>query len=230
MDNQQIKDGLGNLFTIRMRDYSTSVDGTLQRSMVLASFLPIEYGIGGMYGHAAKSGILPNAPAMTSTPIYSFYWPGAPPATLKALVRRVRLSIWTLGMFTAGAATFDIYAARAFSTPDSGGTTANLAAYNNQLATSMAPSRAHIVCANVGPLTPGVRTLDLAPLNSQSFMTPATFPQMVTSAPTTLFERLQGEHPLLLAQNEGFVIAATLPGGGPWQFTITTEWDEVEVF
>jgi hypothetical protein len=42
-----------------------------------------------------------------------------------------------------------------------------------------------------------------------------------------LFERMQGEMPLLLAQNEGFLLRATVPQTGTWSFSIAAEWDEI---
>ena len=230
-DNKQIKDGLGNLFTVRMRDYST--DGSLQKTMMDATLVPVEYGPGGVYGHCAKSGTMANAPALTAAPIYSFFWPGAVPLSLFAMVRRVRVSAWATGVFAGGIGFFDIFVARAWSVQDSGGLLANLAAYNNQLNTNMAPSRAVIRYSDFQPLTPGTRTLDAAPLDSQVFNAPVTVPATFLGPQaqrTTLFERLQGEHPLFLAQNEGFVIRVTAPAGGPWQFAITTEWDEIQIF
>jgi hypothetical protein len=54
-DNRQIKDGLGNLFTIRMRDISTNNDGTEQRSMVFATALPVDFGGGAHFIEPAKA-------------------------------------------------------------------------------------------------------------------------------------------------------------------------------
>jgi hypothetical protein len=226
-DNKQIKDGLGNLFSIRMRDVSPAGDGSVQQPMQLVSLLPYDYGNGGMYGHVARSGVMPNAVAMTSAPIYSFYWPGVSgSAPFYAFVRRVRLSVAATNIFAAGIATFEMFAARNFTNMDSGGTTITFTGPNNQLRTSMAPSRSTIMVANTAPLSPGVRTLDAAPLDSQSFVAPVAAPAMFSPSRMTLFERLEGEHPLMLAANEGFVVRTTLPAGGPWQFAVTTEWDE----
>jgi hypothetical protein len=226
-DNRQIKDGLGNLFTVRMRDVSPTGDGSVQQPMQLATLIPQDYGNGGVYAHVAKSGIMPNAVAMTSAPIYSFYWPGVTgSAPFYAFIRRVRLNIAATNIFAAGIATFEMFAARNFTNPDSGGTTITFLAPNNQLRTSMAGSRATIMVANTAPLTPGVRTLDMAPLDSQVFIAPIVAPAVFTPSRVTLFERLPGEHPLMLANKEGFVVRVTLPAGGPWQFAVTTEWDE----
>ena len=57
-DNRQIKDGLGNLFTLRMRDVSLNGDGSVQRNMMLDTLYPVDYGYGGVFQHCAKSGVI----------------------------------------------------------------------------------------------------------------------------------------------------------------------------
>jgi hypothetical protein len=226
MDNKQIKDAVGNIFTLRMRDLSATGDGSLQRSMILASAYPLDYGTGGMYQHCGKSGIMA-AGLAANAPIYAFHWPGS----LLALVRRVRISAWTLGTaFTAGLATFDLYAARGFTVQYGGGNVANLAADAGQLRTSMAPSLAEIMWSATVALTPGTRTLDPDPLDSRTVTAPTTGNAPFAAGALTLFEKQQGEHPLMLVQNEGFVIRASVPATGTWSFAVTTEWDEIGVF
>jgi hypothetical protein len=39
-----------------------------------------------------------------------------------------------------------------------------------------------------------------------------------------------GEWPLVLAQNEGFVVQATVPATGTWAFQAIIEWSEVTSF
>jgi hypothetical protein len=227
MDNKQIKDGVGNLFTLRMRDLSATGDGSLQRSMILASAYPLDYGAGGMFQHCGKSGIMA-AGLAAAAPIYAFHWP----ANLTALVRRVRVSAWTLGTaFSAGLATFDLYTARDFTAQYGAGTVANLSGEAAQLRTSMAPSLAEIMYAATATLTPGTRTLDPDPLESRVATAPTTANTPFTAAGAlTLCEKQQGEHPLLLVANEGFVIRATVPATGVWSFAVTTEWDEIGIF
>jgi hypothetical protein len=43
-------------------------------------------------------------------------------------------------------------------------------------------------------------------------------------------EDIGPEHPVLLAQNEGFVVRATVPATGTWQFGITVAWAEVTAY
>jgi hypothetical protein len=226
MDNKQLKDGVGNLFTLRLRDRSAVGDGSYQQTMVLASGYPLDYGSGGMFQHCAKSGAMVAGLAAAS-PIYAFHWP----ANLTALIRRVRISAWTLGTaFAAGLATFDLYAARAFTAQYGGGNVANLTGEAGQLRTSMNHSLADIMWAATVALAPGTRTLDPDPLNSLTLTAPITTNAPASAAPLTLFEKQQGEHPLMLVANEGFVIRASVPATGLWSFAVTTEWDEVESF
>ena len=229
-DNKQIKDALGDLFTLRMRDVSLNQDGSVQRNLTLETLYPIDYGYGGVFQHCAKSGVI-NAGIAANSPIYSFQWPSITPEVPFALVRRVRLNAWTVAAFASGNVTFDIFVARAFTVADTGGTVASLN-LSNMLRTSMASSLASIMCANTGALTPGTRVLDPAPLDSQTVIAPTTIGVPFTAQRMTLFEKLQGEHPLLLAPNEGFVVRVTVPppGVGTWSFAITTEWDEVTIF
>jgi len=226
-DNKQIKDGLGNLFTIRMRDISSASDGSVQRSMILASLIPLDYGTGGMYQHTAKSDEIA-AGLAANAPIYAFMWT---PASLFTILRRIKLAAWTTATpFGAGLATFELFVARPFSVQDTGGATVGLTGNNAKLRSSMLPSQAKIRRASSGALTPGTRTLDGTPLTSLNVAAPTTALTTFTPAPMTLFDKPPGDHPLVLAAVEGFVIQATVPAAGTWSFAITTEWDEISVY
>lgn len=227
MDNKQIKDGLGDLFTVRMRDYSAGTDGSVQRSMILATPYPLDYGAGGSFSHRALAPELAAAPALASAPIYSFLWPAATPA----IIARVRVAAWATGTpFSVGPGWFSIRVARAFTAQATGGNTAALAGNANKLASAMASSAASITFANGVPLTPGTWTLDTDPLDSAFCFAPTVADTMFTPTPMMLLDKRNGEQPLLLEQNEGFVVSATLPPAGSWQFAVTTEWSEVLVF
>ena len=39
-----------------------------------------------------------------------------------------------------------------------------------------------------------------------------------------------GESPLILSQNEGFVVRATVPATGTWQFGVTVCWTELTAY
>lgn len=224
MDNKQIKDGLGDIFTLRTRDISPQSDGSVQRSMVYSTLYPLDYSPGGIYQHVAKSGVIaPYLPAGST--IYSFLWtsPG-----MLALIWRLRMMAWTVTAFSGGLATFDLFVARNFTAGDSGGIPANLGGENNQLRTSMAASSAAIQIASTGGLTPGTRTLDAAPMESFTALAPQTNDMLFPTEPVILFEKDKGDHPLLLAQNEGFVINASVPNSNStWSVAVTLEWNEL---
>jgi hypothetical protein len=225
-DNRQIKDGLGNLFTIRMRDISAGNDGTYQRSMVLSSMLPVDYGGGGSYHRASKSGVVA-ANTAAASPIYSFQWPSQ---TSLALIRRLRMSVWSVDVgFTAGMCLFEMMMARGFTAQMTGGVATNLTGDAAKLRTSMASSQASIMRSDTAPLTGGTYIQDAEPGVMETWATAVGSQPYtpISMGPIKLFEKLQGEMPLLLAQNEGFFIRSTVPQTGTWSFTVMIEWDEV---
>jgi len=225
-DNKQIKDGLGNLFTIRSRDVSPLGDGSLQRSMIFATLFPADYGGGGSYHRTCRSDVMA-ANAAAYIPIYAFRW-GSP--DYFALVRRIRITVWSGSVgFIPGMATFDMVTARAFTTQLVGGNSIPLGGNVAKLKTSMGSSQASIVFATTAGLTNGVFTPDVSPGSTDSWATtvggnPYT---PLSPMPVKLFEKLQGETPLILAADEGFIIYATVPAQGTWQFVMQCEWDEV---
>jgi hypothetical protein len=225
-DNRQIKDGLGNLFTIRMRDISSGADGTVQRSMVLAQSAPVDYTGGGCFHRASKGGVMA-ANAAASSAIYSFMWPSI---TSLALIKRVRFSAWSFDAgFVAGLASFDLITARDFTAQLTGGTLVNLSGNTAKLRTNMSSSQASIMFANTAPLTGGTYTPDVGPGVTDTWITtvgvnPYT---TITTGMVKLFEKPQGEMPLALAKNEGFIVRATVPQNGTWSFAVASEWDEV---
>ena len=225
-DNRQIKDGLGDLFTIRMRDISAAGDGSFQRSIIFATATPVDFSGGGSFHRASKSGTMA-ANIGAAAPIYSFQWPSA---TAIALIRRIRISAWSVDVgFTPGLAEFDMVTARAFTLQLSGGTQANLAGSNAKLRTSMGSSQANIVYAQTAALTGGTYTADPGPGATERWVTGVggNIYTPITAGMMKLFEKPQGEMPLWVAEQEGFIIQATVPQTGTWSFSIATEWDEV---
>jgi len=226
-DNKQIKDGLGNLFTHRMRDVSAGQDGSFMRSMFLSTPYPLDYGAGGIFQHCAQSGVFLTGIA-TSAPIYSFMWPAS---TMLAAIQRLRIMAWcTTAAFAAGTGIFVMTIARHFTAQDTGGTPGYFADGSSRLRSTMAKAQANIMYSNNSPLTPGTRTLDLSPIDTRTVSLPTTAALPFSPASITLYEKLAGEHPLLLANSEGFEVAALVPGSGAWQFAITLEWAEIPLF
>lgn len=224
-DNIQMKDGADATYKLRTKDVSAGSDGSLQYARNLMTPYPVDYGIGGCYQAISGTGLMA-AGLAASSPILAFRNPSP---TMNALIRRVRIAGNTGGAgFAAGTAVFSFYVARNFTAMDTGGSLASLNAPNGKLRTSMGAPSCAIMSANTGALTPGTRTLDA--LQTDAFiLNPPTTANTIFMSRQVLFEKLAAEHPLVLAQNEGFVILATVPGTGTWTFAAVIEWDEVPV-
>src|SRR6266481_6335678 len=115
----------------------------------------------------------------------------------------------------------------AICTNATGGT---LTTNNGKLRTSFATTGvSDFRIASTATLTAGTRTLDAQPLASVEFAVSTAIDAGLL--PTTdLFRPAIGESPLVLAQNEGFVLQATVPGTGTWVFSARVCWDEVSAF
>jgi hypothetical protein len=225
-DNFWLRDAVNpQAFKMRSKDTSLAQDGSVQTVRHLSMPYPVEYGIGGCFQLCSKSGVMAASLAANS-PIYSFRWVSL---LQNAIVRRVRLQAWSLGTgFTAGLAFLDMFVCRAWTVADTGGTTETLGGDNGNLRTAMPatllPELRHSATA---ALVAGTRTKDVQPVESMTYgITTAVNTPFLTTA-TKLFERVGAEHPLVLANNEGFTIQATVPAVGTWSWWITTEWDEV---
>jgi len=224
-DNISLKDGLSATFKMRAKDTSATQNGSLQSVNHLATPYPVDYGIGGCFQIASKSGIMV-AGVSANSPIYSFCWTSA---TLNALIRRVRLQAWSLGTgFTAGIAVFDMFVCRSWTVADTGGTTDTLTTDNGNLRTAMpATALSELRHSATATLTAGTRTKDIQPVDTISYGVTTAANTLFSASVTKLFERIGAEHPLVCVANEGFTIQASVPATGTWGWSIITEWDEV---
>lgn len=224
-DDITFKDGLDSTYKLRSKDISSAQDGSLQQMRHLATPYPVDYGVGGCYRNTSKNGGTMAAGLAAASSIYAFRNSSA---SLNAVVSRVRFGGWSLSVaFAAGLITLDMFVARSFSVMDTGGSATTLTGSEAKLRTAMATVSAAIQHSVTGTLTAGTRTLDTNVANSLALVAPTSTNTPFSSGQSTLFEVLSGEHPLVLAQNEGFVIRATVPGTGTWAFQVTTEWSEV---
>lgn len=224
-DNFLLKDGNDAPFKLRAKDVSSGQDGSLQVVRHFATLYPVDYGVGGCFHRTVKSGTM-SAGLASGAPILAFRNVSS---TLNALVRRVRFAAWSLGTgFAAGIASVEMYVARSFSAMDTGGSAVDLTSPQAKLAASMAAPAAQMRYGSTGTLTAGTRTLETAPIDAVNAAAPTSANAVIFgSSPVNLFNRAQGEHPLLLANNEGFVLQATVPATGTWGWTAAIEWDEV---
>lgn len=201
--------------------HQMEVEGQLAARVTLRG---VDYGIYGSYAKGLQSGVI-GAGASANSPVFSLRYTGAQ----LCLVRRVRISVGDIATaFAAGVARFDLFAARSFSASDTGGTAATLTGSIGKLRTAMATTGiGDIRIANTGVLSAGTRTLDTDPIASIAAGVVATAGIGIIPPHTPLFDARAGEHPLALANNEGFVIQGTVPATGTWALAVSVEYDEV---
>jgi hypothetical protein len=206
------------------RDNSSvaSVDPT--HFALRVSVRPIEIGSLGAFSKSLNSGIMAAGLAANAN-IFSF----RNSSSNFILIRKIAFTMGGLATaFTAGQATFNMLVARSFTVADSGGTTGALTVNQAKLRTSFAtPSIGNIQCSTTAALTAGTRTLDTDPMASISLGIGVVVSTVYVPASTELWGPEVGQHPLILAQNEGFVIQATVPATGTWCFGARVTWDEV---
>lgn len=198
---------------------------------------PVAYGAGGYYKLGATSGTVAAALAANSE-IFQFRYVTA--ASRLALVYAVYISAGANVAATAAAlCAFRLTAARSWTAAGSGGTRLTLTGNNVKLRTSMATSEVNDAgISTTGALTAGTKTLDSTDLGSVSFgiLTGAItvqVPGIILPKIDLLEISQQGNHPLLLANQEGFVIrtgANAFPATMTWSFSVAVVWGEVPNF
>lgn len=204
------------------------VGGTVFRSLKVQQ-MPLDYGALGIYRKSLLSGTMAAALGANAE-IFQFRWADA---TRVCAIRRVVLDglSGSATAFTAGFGKVDMVPARAWTADGSGGTAGTLTGNNAKMRTSMGTSLGPgFRIASTAALTAGTKTLDTDPVGqiSLSFGV-ATSVQYVNG--TVLFGEDPGpEMPLVLANQEGFVVRATVPATGTWQFGITVVWAELTAY
>lgn len=194
---------------------------------------PQDPGTLGCYSLAVDNGATAMAAGLAAAaPIFAFRWG----SSNVAMIRRVAISAYNITTaFTAGRGTFDMFVARAWSASDTGGTAvAFSASKSNAKRTSMGATLVTDVrISATATLTAGTRTLDTNPIAKVGMIVPPTTINynLLAGQNVVLWQRdSSDEYPLVLAQNEGFVIQATLPATGTWYFGVTVEWAELASF
>jgi hypothetical protein len=234
-----IKDGLGGTGTLAI-DTNTDAARVQDR--------PLDVGTLGAYQLSATSGTMA-AGLSASSPIFSMRWGDS---TRAIIVRRVGiLATHVATAFAAGAFTFDMVAARAFTASDTGQTaltpSGNLYKKRTSFGTSLITDMRISTTASLGS---GTRTLDANAMATIRGWIPATAtgfnfvgsqvggqPMTAAAAAATgihcsrvldlWFPEIGNSWPLVFVQNEGFIIRATVPGTGTWSFTVEMEWAEI---
>jgi hypothetical protein len=211
------------------------VDGTTFRAIRVTA-RPVNYGALGMYRLGATSGTIAAALAANSE-LFQFRWPDA---SNLALVYKVNISAGlNVAATAAGLVSLVMTAARTWTAAGSGGTRLTLTGNNCKLRTSMGTTLVNDAgIATTGALTAGTKTLDATNLAAVAFAILTGAITTVVSGtilpPTDLFASgTEGDHPLVLAQNEGFVIrngATAFPASATWHLGVNVLWAEAAAF
>jgi hypothetical protein len=207
------------------------VDGTNFRA-VRVTPRPIDYGTLGHYRIAQNIALVVTQAANGS--LFSFRWGDA---TRLCVVSKIRLTVVQTAVQTATIFTnFQVFLARSFTVSDSVGTAVTLTGNNMKKRTSMGTTlvtdmRFSAVAAG---LTAGTRTLDAAPILEMPTQ------QLITTLPTFDYyvSELEigagdGNHPIVLAQNEGFIVrgpTVAFGAAGTANLVVEVSWAEVTAY
>ena len=194
------------------------------------------YSLRGQYRMCVSTGAVTVVAAGTATAghIFSFRWGDT--SGVHAYVRYIGARFMLTTAYTTAQETgCDLILARSYTASHSGATAVTTSGNNNNLMSDQLASL--LTSCRIGDtdaLTAGTHTLDANPiavLSDWSGAIGATVPLATSGAssgPGTLFSARGDESPIVLAQDEGFVIRNLVlmgtAGVGRWEFTV--EWDE----
>lgn len=185
----------------------------------------------GSYRKAMRSGTVA-AGLTAASRVFAFRW--APtPNTLIAVVRNIQLDLGgTATAFTAGFVNLDFFVSRTFSVLDTtGGTAGTYATNQGKLKTGHATSAgAQMYMTTTAAISGATDTIDTDAFATVSISVAATPAGLALLAPFDVFKPGAQEWPLVLANNEGFIMKATVPATGTWDFGITVAHDEYTTF
>lgn len=203
--------------------------GAVAASPMHTTLKPIPYATLGHYTYSNTTGTMA-AGAGGPVDVLQFRWTEA---SNLAVIQEISLTgMYQITGFTAGAGLFTATIARGFTAAGTGGGTATLTGDNQAMRSSMGTSLVNeIRIATTAALGAGTKTYDSAPIGA--------YPKMILAAANTqVFEEVVlyranssgTEHPIVLAQNEGFGVRATVPATGTWVLGFRVKWAEVAAF
>ena len=210
------------------------VDGTTFRALRTTP-RPVDHGALGQYRLGVFTGILPAALGANSE-IFQFRWTDP---TRFCVIQKIRISaVVSTTFFAAGVPLqIDLVKSIAWTVAGTLGTGITPAA-TGKMRTSMGSSlvaAGDIRVATTAALGAGTKTMDANSLRAMVAAGPITGSLSGTIIPpgSVLLEADtgDGEHPLVLVQNEGFSIrSVAVPATGTWMASIGVTWAEVPVF
>lgn len=212
------------------------VDGTTFRAQRITA-RPLDYGSLGHYRLSMTSGTIAAALAANGE-LFQFRWTDA---TRLAVVQKVLISAGANVAATAAAlCSLECVIARSFSAAGTGGTAATITGNNAKTRTSMGTTLlGEARMATTAALGAGTKTLDTQGIGNvfigigTGAITTAVKLQLVEKIDLVEVDAPSAQHPIVLAQNEGFVIkngAVAFPATMTWGLSVTVVWAELAAF
>lgn len=196
---------------------------------------PFDGSGGGHFSYGGLTGILPAALGANSE-IFQFRWTDA---TRFCLIRKVKISACVSTTFFAAGVPVQIDMVKATAwtvqgTLGTGITPAALLKKRTSMASTLVAS-GDMRIATTAALGAGTKTLEGVSLSAIVAPGPitASLNGQIIPPGTILFQNEvgDGEHPLVLAQNEGFVIrSVAVPATGTWTASVEVQWAEVSSY
>lgn len=205
------------------------VDGTTFRAGRVTS-RPLDYGAFGFYRLSTTVALVVTQAANGT--LFSFRWGDA---TRLCIPQFVRLSLMQTAAATATIfPRYQVFVARAFTVSDSAGTAITLTGNNMKKRTSMGSTLVTDIrkSAVAAGLTAGTRTLDAEPILELVTNSTITTPND-TRYETNLDFTNSGDHPLVFAQNEGFIVrgpTTVFGAAGTADLVVDVAWAEVSSY
>lgn len=213
---------------------AAEVDGTTFRALRNVN-RPTDHGSLGAYSYGGFTGIITAALGANSE-IFQFRWSDA---TRFAVINEIKFAASVSTTFFAAGVPMQIQLVKASSwtVAGSGGTRISPAALLKKRANmgNSLVAASDIGIATTGALTAGTKTLETVAVSSLAAGCPitASLKGTIIEPGTMLFRAEVGDsqHPLVLAQNEGFVITSVaVPATGTWTASISVDWTEVTAY
>ena len=207
------------------------VDGTTFRAQRV-TIVPKDYGTLGSYRLAMATGTIAAALAANGE-LFQFRWTDA---TRFAMIRKIIVSGGAnVAASAAAIVTLDATIARSFTVSGTGGAAATITGNNCKTRSSMGTTllgEARI--STTAALGAGTKTLDSHAVGN--YTTGIGTGAITVSPSLPIFNNVElfnfdpGDHPVILAQNEGIVVkngAVAWPAGMTWGLGVTIVWSEL---
>jgi hypothetical protein len=195
---------------------------------------PMELGTRGSYALAWESGIMA-AGLGGNSEIFQMRWVDA---SRFCLIRSIIFNASrNTTAFATGVASFRLNVARSWSADGGAGAAVVFSTNNTNKRRTDFPlslfSDTGVRGSQTAALTAGTKTLDTNPIAAMNafISTGATSvpdPYIIPPGAVLWQRNTHDEYPILLEQNEGIVIRATVPATGTWQFSVNVEWAELD--